>query len=212
MPRVLDDLQSYSTEHPTDKQFLVRTVDAFEYVSDDVADVQLLTRAMNRMLLNPRVASALCALCTGYEDSLFNKDDAATTMFNKQIKQTGKLARDDNQRPQLRHHLTTDAHVDPEMEELKRIGGLTRDQCQTENQRWKQYKCAPRKELNSNVCGLNTNFGCEKGVRNAPSNCVLQANNLCGLSDVGRRNKERISGRRHVRNLTMDARDQYNAQ
>jgi hypothetical protein len=202
-------IQEYASENPETRPKLVSIVDAFEYV-DDQQDLSLLTRLLNRMMLSPGLASAVCSLGAGYEQALDALTPDQVPAYNRTVKSVGRIAyKNRDLIDVLRSHVAADEARDATVESLVRIAGMDRTECAAENNRFRKYKCDVPKDVGVEQCGLNTNFTCEKGVLSGASNCDVGPGNRCRLSDIGRENKERANGRRRVKEITNAARLAY---
>jgi hypothetical protein len=207
---VMDRIQRYVTRNPDMRRKLVSIVDAFEYVEEQ-KDQALLTRLLNRMVLSPSLGSAVCALGVGYEQAVENLTPETADGFNRVLKSVGKVACQERANlPRLRVALVP-AVVDEDMESLVRVAGLEREACVAANNRFRGYKCDVAKEAGSDVCGMNTNFSCEKGVAIGTANCEIGAGSRCRLSLVGKQNRARVDARARASAMTRTARDNYRA-
>ena len=199
-------VQNYVSENPDTRRKLVSVLDAFDYV-DDRQDTAMLTRLLNRMVLSPRLASAICALGVGYEEAINALPPNEIPAYNATIRSVGRVAaKSDDDLDVLRVWVTTDVDHDEEIENLVRIASMSRTQCAATNNRFRGYKCDVPKEVGVEQCGLNTNFTCEKGVTSGVGNCDAGDGNRCRLSLIGKENKERTSGRKRVKAITNAAR------
>ena len=170
----------------------------------------LLNRLLNRMVLSPALASAVCSLGVGYEQQIGTLPPARVPEFNDTLKSVGRLAyKHRGGIAELRTRVTTVRVGDASIESLVRIAGLDRTACAAENNRFRGYKCDVPKEVGVEQCGLNTNFTCEKGITTGVSNGAVSARGRCMLSSVGRENKARSAGRKRVDVITNDAKVAY---
>lgn len=207
--RVLDKIQNYTTMHPDVRRQFVTVIDAFEYV-DDEADMAMLNRLMNRMILSPALASAVCSLGVGYEQTVGRLPPDRVPDFNATLKSAGHLAyKHRDSIAELRVRVTSARVGDESIESLVRIASLNRPACAAANNRFRGYKCDVPKEAGIEQCGLNTNFTCEKGITSGATNCEIGAGNRCRLSLVGKQNKERAAGRKRVDAITNAAKVAY---
>ena len=205
----LKRIQQYASEHPDTRRKLVSIVDAYEY-TDDPQDLSLLTRLLNRMVISPRLASAVCSMGVGYEQAINALTPDQVPAYSRTVKSVGRIAyKNRDLIDVLRSHVETDEARDATIESLVRIAGMDRTQCAEENNRFRKYKCDVPKDVGVEQCGLNTNFTCEKGVLSGASNCDVGPGNRCRLSNIGRENKERANGRRRVKEITNAARLEY---
>ena len=207
--RLADTIQDYTTLYPGTRRQFGTIIDAFEYV-DDVADMSLLSRVMNRMILSPALASAICSLGVGYEQNIETLPPDRVSDFNDTLKSVGRIAytkRDSI--PRLRTIVNTVRAQDESIENLVRIASLDETACTAQNNRFRRYKCDVPKEPETAQCGLNTNFTCEKGITSGTNNCEISIGNRCKLSQIGKQNKARTAGKKRVDVITNAARTAY---
>lgn len=210
----MDRIGTYAARNHTTRQKLVSILDAFEYVGDDQKDLMLLTRLLNRMVISPGLASAVCSLGVGYEQLVDSMRPDQVPAFNRVVKSVGRIA---YKHPDSIVDLHTRLNIvagdggDVVVNALVRTAGLDRLACATENNRFRRYKCDVPKEVGVEQCGLNTNFACERGISTGGDNCeIAEGSNRCRLSAVGKQNKARIDGRKQVWESTAIARAAYN--
>jgi hypothetical protein len=207
--RVLDQIQAYTTRYPNTRIQFSTVVDAFEYL-DDMSDMSLLNRLLNRMIISPALASAVCSLGVGYEQHVQAIPPDRVPEFNTTLKSVGRIAfKNRDSIDDLRDRVTNVRVGDESIESLVRIASLDPVACAEQNNRFRGYKCDVPKEVGVEQCGLNTNFTCEKGVTTGTTNCDVSARGRCRLSLIGRENKARSEGRKRVGVITNGARTAY---
>jgi len=214
--RSINRIGTYGERNPNTRRKLGSILDAFEYVGDERQDLVLLTRLLNRMVLSPGLASAVCSLGVGYEQLVGTLPPDQVPAFNGIVKSVGRIAvHHPDSIVDLRTRLAVVAGGgdlgDAVVDSLVRTAGLGRVACAAENNRFRTYKCDVPKEVGVDQCGLNTNFACERGISTGGDNCeIADGSNRCRLSAVGKRNKARLEGRRQVWESTAGARAAYN--
>lgn len=195
-------------------------VDAFQYAEDDLS---LLRRVFRRMRIEPKVASALCALCIGYEeiindngmsayeqssfdDTLVDIVRASTAAANTRAR---SVSESNNQFDTIRTAITSPGQVDQVLSELSDIADLSEDECIQNGHRFNGYKCDVRPSQ-QNRCGLTTSMNCRKGSLTGQTYCEsVPGTNRCRLSNHGKNSKDRKTVKRQIDNRFQDARRTY---
>jgi hypothetical protein len=196
----LSKIQLYSSNDPVRRARLQSIVDAYDYVADDRSDTSTLTRVLNRMMISPRLASAVVSLGIGYEDDCAALVPNDLVELHKHMKQVGRLVQNDVD--SIRAAVTDNPPGDDAIDRLVDIATLGGQECRRQGYRFHGNRCDVSKDRSSGVCGLNTNFGCEMGSQVGTVNCELnQSTNHCRLSRTGKNNTRRVEEKQ---NLTQE--------
>lgn len=207
---------------PVVKDKLSTIVDSFQYADED--DLALLRRVVRRIRIEPKVASALCALCVGYEElvegngmntqqkNAFDDVIVDTVRASAAASRTRSrsVSESENQFDTIRNSIMEPGEMDQELLDLNNLADLTADECVQNGNRWLGYKCDIRPTPGSNRCGLTTAMGCRKGASTGHRYCEnVPGTNRCRLSDHGKTSKDRKEIKRQIDARFQDARRAY---
>jgi predicted N-formylglutamate amidohydrolase len=206
----LGRIDKYARDNEEARVKMGTLVDAFQYTP---VERSLLRRVMNAMIHNSRIASAMCALCIGYEAhttelSIGDRDEFNETM--KRIAKASSAALVDADYDRIRTVIMNPTLPDPILTQLSNTADIPADACNTPDYRYKQYKCDIRPVHGSASCGLNTNLGCQKGSQIGTEYCeAVPGSNRCRLTPLGKSSGERKEMKRRIDDRFRSARTDY---
>ena len=201
IPSTLRNVGSYTNDKPDLRNKFLNLVDAFEY-APDTKDQRLLTAVLNRMTISPGLASAMCALCVGYEDLTDSMRPREKESTDKMLRSIGRITKRIPNTETLRRHIRSEpvpqnVNPDNELAYIERLVGLNEEACLENGGQYRNNRCNVVKDNEDLRCGLNTRFNCEYGSTVGMRYCTEnQDGTRCTLSDRGRKSKKRKDAKR----------------